>query len=198
MYQKCKDDLVAKLTSDVELLSNKARFILMVVEGELEIRRKRKADLLTEFKKLKFTPMSELADVAETQEKVTDKTEYDYLLNMNLWSLTHEEAEEIKKELQTKKEELDILKATSIESMRNCDLGYNFGTGMLRFDMRSLQPRETLTICSQYAWLAVPLLLCGLLACLSKSTSKAAAKPLRAKETRVATNAPGRMCNSAA
>ena len=142
--------------------------------------------------------MSELADVAETQEKVTDKTEYDYLLNMNLWSLTHEEAEEIKKELQTKKEELDILKATSIESMRNCDLGYNFGTGMLRFDMRSLQPRETLTICSQYAWLAVPLLLCGLLACLSKSTSKAAAKPLRAKETRVATNAPGRMCNSAA
>jgi len=109
-------------------LSNKARFILMVVEGELEIRRKKKADLLTEFKKLKFTPVSELdaikgntaleeADMAETQEKDTDKTEYDYLLNVNLWSLTYEEVEEIQKQLETKKEELDILKATTNETM---------------------------------------------------------------------------------
>jgi len=29
------------------------------------------------------------ADMAETQEKDTDKTEYDYLLNVNLWSLTY-------------------------------------------------------------------------------------------------------------
>lgn len=135
MYQKRKDYLVAKLTREAEILSNKARFILMVVKGELEIRRKKKAELLTELKKLKFTPMSELdaimkgktaleeADAAETKEKDTpDKTEYDYLLNMNLWSLTYEKVEEIKKQLETKKEELDILKATTIETMWDRDL----------------------------------------------------------------------------
>jgi len=135
MYQKRKDYLVAKLTRETEILSNKARFILMVVKGDLEIRRRKKADLLTELKKLKFTPMSELdaimkdkteleeGDAAEGKEKDTpDKTEYDYLLNMNLWSLTYEKVEEIKKQLEIKKEELNTLKATTIETMWDRDL----------------------------------------------------------------------------
>merc|ERR1719316_1164309 len=60
VYDKRKDYLVSKLTREREILSNKARFILMVVQGELELRKKKKADLLKELKQLKFTPMSEL------------------------------------------------------------------------------------------------------------------------------------------
>lgn len=136
MYQKRKDYLVAKLTRETEILSNKARFILMVVKGELEIRRKKKADLLSELKKLKFTPMSELdaimkgkatvdeaAEAESNKDKETpDKTEYDYLLNMNLWSLTYEKVEEIKKQLEVKQEELEKLKATTIEMLWDKDL----------------------------------------------------------------------------
>eukprot|EP00438_Fugacium_kawagutii_P002503 Skav232492 [mRNA] locus=scaffold3757:51129:64994:+ [translate_table: standard] len=63
------------------------------------------------------------ADAMETKEKDTpDKTEYDYLLNMNLWSLTYEKVEEIKKQLEAKKEELEILKSTTIETMWDRDL----------------------------------------------------------------------------
>merc|ERR1711988_369883 len=59
-YEKRKDYLVSKLTKEKEILSNKARFILMVVNEELEIRKKKKDVLLKELQKLKFTPMSEL------------------------------------------------------------------------------------------------------------------------------------------
>merc|ERR1711988_1632700 len=40
IYEKRKDYLVSKLTREKEILSNKARFILMVVNEELELRKK--------------------------------------------------------------------------------------------------------------------------------------------------------------
>merc|ERR1719284_984316 len=106
VYEKRKDYLVSKLMREREILSNKARFILMVVQGELELRKKKKADLLKELKQLKFTPMSELNaimngkavdDENDTSTPNDEKTDYDYLLGMNLWSLTFEEVEKIKK-----------------------------------------------------------------------------------------------------
>merc|ERR1719408_1238843 len=42
IYDKRKDFLVSKLTKEKEILSNKARFILMVVNEELELRKKKK------------------------------------------------------------------------------------------------------------------------------------------------------------
>jgi len=134
-YVRRKNFLVARLTRETEILSNKARFILMVVKGELELRRRKKAELLQELKQLKFTPMSQLDaimkgkttlkesdEISATTDGTTDKTEYDYLLNMNLWSLTFEKVEEIRKQLEVKKEELEVLKATTIETMWDRDL----------------------------------------------------------------------------
>jgi DNA topoisomerase-2 len=137
VYVARKSYLVAKLTRETEILSNKARFILMVVKGELELRKKKKAVLLQELKDLKFTPMSQLdaimkgktalnapqeAEASTTTDGPTEKSEYDYLLNMNLWSLTFEKVEEIKKQLETKKEELQVLQGTTEETMWDRDL----------------------------------------------------------------------------
>eukprot|EP00933_Yihiella_yeosuensis_P069786 TRINITY_DN7678_c0_g1_i1.p1 TRINITY_DN7678_c0_g1~~TRINITY_DN7678_c0_g1_i1.p1 ORF type:complete len:756 (+),score=191.45 TRINITY_DN7678_c0_g1_i1:128-2269(+) len=139
MYVMRKAYLVAKLTRETEILSNKARFILMVVKGELEIRRKKKADLLKELKDLKFTPMSQLDAImkgktsmglsedqdsgqGKDESSAPEKSEYDYLLNMNLWSLTFEKVEEIKKQLEVKKQELDVLQKTTVETMWDRDL----------------------------------------------------------------------------
>lgn len=150
MYNKRKGYLVAKLTREKEILSNKARFILMVVKGELELRKKKKADLLRELKQLGFTPMSKLnailagkggkggmtggvdgeddegtestAKSVEKDADGVDKTEYDYLLGMNLWSLTYEKVEEIKKQFELKKAELEVLEKTTIEQMWDRDL----------------------------------------------------------------------------
>ncbi|CAE8627897.1 unnamed protein product [Polarella glacialis] len=145
MYVMRKAFLVAKLTRETEILSNKARFILMVVKGELELRRKKKADLLRELKQQGFTPMSQLDAIMKGKTSVgvpqdaeagggaaeasaddasdkTDKSEYDYLLGMNLWSLTFEKVEEIKKQLEVKVAELDVLQKTMVETLWDRDL----------------------------------------------------------------------------
>merc|ERR1719388_661004 len=110
----------------------------MVVKGELELRKRKKADLLKDLQARKFTPWSELEDKAskanedkkegddeDAEEKHTDtaeKSDYDYLLGMPMWNLTFEKVEELKKQLEEKKQELTILIKTSIESMWDSDL----------------------------------------------------------------------------
>jgi len=136
IYEDRKAYLVAKLTREKEILSNKARFILMVVKGELEIRKKKKAELLVELQKKGFKKMSELDAILEGRsaddkdEKAApvgegedaEKTDYDYLLGMSLWSLTFEKVEEIKKLKDVKMQELEELKKTTIEMMWDRDL----------------------------------------------------------------------------
>merc|ERR1712217_118155 len=71
MYDERKGFLVAKLKREKEILSNKARFILMVVKGELELRKKKKAELLKELQKKGFKPMSELDEIMGKYEKAS-------------------------------------------------------------------------------------------------------------------------------
>lgn len=139
VYDKRKQYLIKKLTREKDILGNKARFILMVVKGELELRKRKKADLLKELKDRKFTPWSELEDPSlvvasdkkkdddEDDENVADeasekKSDYDYLLGMPLWNLTQEKVDELKKQLEQKKKELADVVATSIEMMWDKDL----------------------------------------------------------------------------
>lgn len=143
VYVDRKGHLVAKMTRESEILSNKARFILMVVKGELELRKKKKAELLKELQKKGFKKMSELDAILEEEEarrtgkpvptkaplsedagaeEDAEKTDYDYLLGMPLWSLTYEKVEEIKKQHETKVQELDVLNKTTIEQLWDRDL----------------------------------------------------------------------------
>jgi len=144
VYEKRKDFMVSRLTKEKEILSNKARFILMVVNEELELRKKKKDLLLKELQRLKFTPMSELNAIMKGKDKrhvekkkkdgeeeegeegageeSADKSDYDYLLGMNLWSLTQEKVDELKKQLRAKEEELALLKKKSIEQFWDEDL----------------------------------------------------------------------------
>merc|ERR1719440_2753179 len=57
-----------------------------------------------------------------TEEGEVEKSDYDYLLGMNLWSLTHEKVEEIKKQLKIKEDELKELKKKTIEQFWDGDL----------------------------------------------------------------------------
>lgn len=138
MYDERKGHMVAKLLRDQQILSNKARFILMVVKGELELRKRKKVDLLKELEKKGFAKMCDLDAIltkrgaaldAQVEKKAeaadgddAEKSDYDYLLGMNLWSLTFEKVEEIKKQEEVKKQELDVLKKTTIETMWDRDL----------------------------------------------------------------------------
>merc|ERR1712070_564201 len=70
LYQKRKDYMLRRLSREADILSAKCRFILMVVKGELIVRKRKIADLLDELERKGFKKMSELrgADKEEAEE----------------------------------------------------------------------------------------------------------------------------------
>merc|ERR1719277_114593 len=101
-----------------------------MVVRRMGLRKRKKADLLEELQKKGFKKMSELdailegrsVDEPDSKDDGAEKSDYDYLLNMNLWSLTLEKVEEIKKLRDQKIEELSELVKTTIETMWDRDL----------------------------------------------------------------------------
>ena len=159
-YYLRKDYMISVLKKEVATLSNKARFIKMVIEDELIIKRKKRAVLVNELYDLKFDTQTmlnekkqktkeeinrehELQNSGEKGENQNDENpsdneqenqskdkikpkvpikEYDYLLNMNLWSLTHEKIEELLKQKELKEKELSVLEQTEVETLWDNDL----------------------------------------------------------------------------
>ncbi|CAJ1338347.1 unnamed protein product [Effrenium voratum] len=60
MYEKRKAYLLSRLTRECEVLSAKARFVKMVIEGKIVIRRRKIADLAQDLRKNGFKPLQEL------------------------------------------------------------------------------------------------------------------------------------------
>jgi len=167
-YHLRKDYMISLLKKEVATLSNKARFIKMVIEDELVIKKKKRAVLVNELYELKFDTQTmlnekkqktkeELHKELELQNSVNNVDddnsinvnegnnnseneeeqknnkkndikpkvpikEYDYLLSMNLWSLTQEKIEELLKQKELKEKELATLEQTEVETLWNNDL----------------------------------------------------------------------------
>ena len=161
-YHIRKDYMISVLKKEVATLSNKARFIKMVIEDELIIKKKKRVILVNELYDLKFDTQTMLNNIkmktkeeknaeielqnnnennnADNQNNNNDEEEveeeggnkkvklkvpikeYDYLLNMNLWSLTYEKIEELLKQKEQKEKELSILEKTEVETLWDNDL----------------------------------------------------------------------------
>ena len=138
-YKKRKELMISKLAKECEILSNKVRFILAVVNGELIINKKQKAVLVKELYDKKFTTRSQLDAIftdknhfSESEAKETEtegetglvvpSKEYDYLLSMPLWSLTFEKVENLKKDREERIHKLEILKSVTVFDMWTEDL----------------------------------------------------------------------------
>jgi DNA topoisomerase-2 len=102
MYVKRKEYMLNCLKEQLELLSNKVRFILMKLEGKIVIENKKKVVLVKCLEDFKF-PL------------VDDK--YDYLLGMPLWNLTYEKVNELKKQMKDKEKEYKTLNKKSAENI---------------------------------------------------------------------------------
>jgi DNA topoisomerase-2 len=129
-YKMRKQYMLARLGQERDILSAKAKFITMVVSGKLKINNRKKKELIDEmkgthgFKTLeqiktanKFKGVTE--EEEEMEEKAKDgessgsKTGFEYLLGMNLWSLTEEKVNELKKQRDDKEAELVALQKKS-------------------------------------------------------------------------------------
>ena len=65
----------------------------------------------------------EEAESGSFDQRTTDLSKgYNYLLSMKLWRLTLEEVEALKRQLEAKEKELEVLRQTPIKSMWESDL----------------------------------------------------------------------------
>lgn len=107
---KNKQHLADELNRQFERLSNQARFVHMIITKELVVSGKRRPDIVTELRNLKFRPFpkkekakEEGENGAAEEEEEWDEgqaSDYDYLLGMAIWSLTSEKVRISKKYVQ--------------------------------------------------------------------------------------------------
>lgn len=93
-----QDYLANELQLAFEKLTNQARFVQMIINKELIVSNRKKADIVTDLRKYKFRPFSktssktneEAEPAEEDNEEEGSQAEFDYLLGMAIWSLTKE------------------------------------------------------------------------------------------------------------
>eukprot|EP00392_Amoebophrya_sp_AT5.2_P010870 g10937.t1 len=145
-YDKRKKFQIDKLGREKVILDAKVRFILAILANRLEIRNKKKKDLVQELLANNYQRMSEIqkgnlgtlpneereggnkddkedgADAEEDDAGGPKADDFNYLLGMPLWNLTQEKVEELKRQLSEKTDELNAVLGTSREEMWDRDL----------------------------------------------------------------------------
>lgn len=141
LYEKRRAYLLEELEKELMCLDNKQRFILLVINGELKVAKRKKAELLAELKRLEFDPILKKkekvttvdAAVENEEEEETDSSStnattetlergYDYLLSMPLWSLTAEKVAQLGVQRDKKATAKERMEATTPRELWETDL----------------------------------------------------------------------------
>ena len=107
-YQKRKDYLLKTMVDKLTQLASKYYFIKGVVDGQIVVSKRKKDNIVAQLEKF------------EKIKKVNGS--YDYLLAMQIYNLTQEKMEELKKLIEDGKDEYKKTKETSIQDMWLADL----------------------------------------------------------------------------
>ncbi|KAI9916196.1 hypothetical protein PsorP6_017912 [Peronosclerospora sorghi] len=132
-YERRKKSMLQKLHDQIDLLSNKARFVLAVIEGKLVVNNRKKQELLEELTaegykqippKSKKKSNDEESNESEEEDNIVSDTSkvYDYLLSMKIWSLTKERVDKLRAELEDRKQEFTLLEGRTVEDLWLTDL----------------------------------------------------------------------------
>jgi DNA topoisomerase-2 len=106
-YQKRKDYLIDQLQKELKILNNRARFIKGIIDGKIKVNKVEKQKIIESLKEQKFDEID---------------GSYSYLLNMPIYSLTLERYQELLKQVEAKKAELEQIKAADIKDLYKKDL----------------------------------------------------------------------------
>lgn len=106
-YIERKKYQLDKLNRELEFISWKVKFILMVIDKKIKINNKKKSVIEEKLVEKGFPKLS----------KNNGDKNYDYLLSMPLWNLTHEKVEELKKHKENKETEYDELENKPVEQI---------------------------------------------------------------------------------
>ncbi|XP_035490607.1 DNA topoisomerase 2-beta isoform X1 [Scophthalmus maximus] len=139
-YKLRKDWLLGSLGAEASKLSNQARFVLEKIEGKVSIENKSKRELIRMLVQKGFESDPVVA-WSKAQEKAQEEDyreandsdssldsgsssgpNFNYILNMQLWCLTKEKVEELLKQRDLKRGELNELQKKSSEELWKEDL----------------------------------------------------------------------------
>jgi DNA topoisomerase II len=109
LYQTRKDYLIDALEKELILLSNKAKYIKENLDGTIDLRKKKKEQVL------------EMLE-SKGYDIIDDDSDYKYLTKMPMDSVTEENVEKLLTEKGNKELELATIKCTSINKMWNTEL----------------------------------------------------------------------------
>jgi DNA topoisomerase-2 len=109
MYKNRKEYMIHTLERELLLLSNKAKYIKENLDGTIDLRKKRKDQVVQMLKDKKYDIMD-------------DDEDYKYLTKMSMDSVTEEIVNKLFKERENKETELDVIKQTSVNQMWRSEL----------------------------------------------------------------------------
>ena len=101
-YQKRKESLLKNMRNILKKLSNRARYILAVLDGSVELRKKTNLEVVALLESAQF-------------DKIDD--DYKYLIKMPMDSVTNENVKNTLKEKEDTEKEIEILTNTTIETI---------------------------------------------------------------------------------
>ena len=104
IYTKRRDYMLKKLQKELDIIKYKVAFIQEIIDDTIEIKNVKKQKIMDQLTEHKFPKIS----IKEDQEP-----SFDYLMSMDLYKLTEEEIEELKKKKEMKQLEFDELSGTS-------------------------------------------------------------------------------------
>lgn len=127
MYQKRKQYMLDEMEKDLAKMTNPARFVQMIIDGKLVVSKKKKAAIVAELKKLGFRAFPKIVnaqkdDGSNEAETAANASDYDYLLGMDIWSLTQERVQRLMRQIGDKEEEINILISKSATDLWRADL----------------------------------------------------------------------------
>jgi DNA topoisomerase II len=102
LYQTRKEHMIQTLEKELMILSNKAKYIKELLEGSIDLRKKKSDDVTKMLKEKDYDPID---------------GDYKYLTKMPMDSVTEENVEKINKENENKHYELENVKNTSKHQM---------------------------------------------------------------------------------
>ena len=112
IYVKRRDYQLEQLQKELDIIAYKVKFILEIISNTLEIRNVKKALVIKALEDKNYMKIA-------TKD---DNPSYDYLLGMDLYKLTEEEIDELKKKKEMKEAQLAKLQATTVEDIWKLEL----------------------------------------------------------------------------
>jgi len=103
-YDNRKENLIENLERELLVLSNKARYIQEVLDGTIDLRKKKKQEISDMLWKKNY-------------DVIDEDLEFKYLVRMPMDAVSEENVEKLLKEHMIKQADLDRIKATTIEEM---------------------------------------------------------------------------------